>query len=102
MEMPDAQQKIHARIKIAVLDTGFDPQDRDLENIHYIDCIEPERPMTDRTGHGTNLVNLVLRVYPDAEVFIARIFETDKANDTDDPKRMAKVCLRMVIPIHIR
>lgn len=82
------------RIKIAVLDTGLRPEHPLAEKVDYKDFVDVDAPqMKDKAGHGTEMVDFILRVYEDADLFVARIFETQYANETTHPRCMAEVCL---------
>lgn len=35
----------------------------------------------DKTGHGTNSVKLIFKVLAEAEVYVARVFDTDEADE---------------------
>jgi subtilisin family serine protease len=79
-------------VKVAILDTGvfqsyFSNSIKDYRD--FVSGINDERQ--DGTGHGTSCLQLLLSIYEDAEVYIGRVFESDKAND-DTSSLMAKVC----------
>jgi len=70
------------RIRIAVLDTGFDCkspffQFRDrrsrLGRHCWKDWVEDSPVPKDIDGHGTHIVGLVMRIAPQADVFVARV-----------------------------
>jgi hypothetical protein len=44
----------------------------------------------EKTGHGTNSVKLMFKVYAEAEFYVARVFESNQAND-DTQDLMLKV-----------
>ncbi|KAJ8121404.1 hypothetical protein ONZ43_g2133 [Nemania bipapillata] len=95
------------RVKVAILDTGFDPKHRDWENpralrfrnnqpesdsreARQLDRIKEfrdfcgddnkveERDGVDVDGHGTQVTGIILRLAPRADVYVARICEGDK------------------------
>ncbi|KAH7187349.1 peptidase S8/S53 domain-containing protein, partial [Fusarium oxysporum] len=80
------------RVKIAVLDTGLNPDDiniralrrsiercnRSGENISYKNPIRETRNFTgdsntDAEGHGTRVVGILLRIAPEADIYVAKI-----------------------------
>ena len=77
--------KQFTRIRIAVLDTGYDPGskffDDDAKRARirgWKDCAgneeeEEEEDALDEDGHGTNVVSLVMKVAPMADIYVARI-----------------------------
>ncbi|EHK17752.1 uncharacterized protein TRIVIDRAFT_66654 [Trichoderma virens Gv29-8] len=71
------------KVKIAVLDTGVDPTDAAAAYIAgYRDFVSGDDSIKcDNTGHGTTLVNLIFDMCDMASVHVARIFDTDEAND---------------------
>jgi hypothetical protein len=81
------------KVKIAILDTGVHgdhPHWTKISGWHDF-IIEGNHKGIDITGHGTNGVDLLWRILPEAEIFVARIFEGDKAN-MRTPELMALVC----------
>ncbi|KIW14801.1 hypothetical protein PV08_07586 [Exophiala spinifera] len=100
-------------VKIAVIDTGFDsnPSHKARRQIiKYKDFViaprspdgkgikdkanmgnpdEPLDPMKDLTGHGTTSVELILKVYRDAALYVARIFKSNQADEEIEPYLMA-------------
>ncbi|KAK1547677.1 extracellular alkaline serine protease [Colletotrichum paranaense] len=71
----------YSKVKIAVLDTGIDPECQFIDEIDdYADFVNPgSRVKLDRTGHGTSVVDLIYRVYQHAEIYVARVFESNNA-----------------------
>ena len=69
-------------IKIAVLDTGCDPEAvffhsraRSSQIKHWKDWVHDSADFEDCAGHGTHAVALVMRMAPAADIFIARVAE---------------------------
>lgn len=69
-----------ARIRIAILDTGYDadavfsqPPARRNRLIMWKDWVEDATKPQDCHGHGTHLVSLIMRVAPEADICVARI-----------------------------
>ncbi|KAL7797031.1 hypothetical protein V8C43DRAFT_277981 [Trichoderma afarasin] len=74
------------RIRIVVLDTGYDPDavfflNRDRKRrIFWKDFVEENQPEAkDENGHGTHILSVLMKVAPAADVFMARV-----ARDTQD------------------
>ncbi len=72
-------------VKVAVLDTGCDieheffcgsgsRQDQRLEG-HWFDCLAESDELIDEdpNRHGTAMVALILRLIPDAEIYVIRV-----------------------------
>ena len=84
-----------ARIKIAILDTGYDPSSEYIQAyLHQgrrtrvreykdffeaCDHIEPR----DMSGHGTHGLGLLLRMTPHAEIFVARVGDSSTNVNAD-------------------
>ena len=90
-------------VKVAILDTGVsphhpftkkvqDPRDRRNKD-RYKDFVPKtgEQPDDNNTSHGTRALDLVLRMYEDADVYVARVFETDLSKPERDAYRMGEV-----------
>ncbi|RDA89198.1 putative subtilisin-like protease [Ophiocordyceps camponoti-leonardi (nom. inval.)] len=82
----------YAKIKVCVIDTGFDPKNKNKSRIvSYRDFAEPKRTeMCDATHHGTFSANLVLSIYDDCELYVARVFKTDNTDGEREPELMAQ------------
>lgn len=92
--------------KVAVLDTGLDAQHpyintrwkRDeLKDRGYVDFVSEdgkERVPKDEDGHGTHCAGLILRYAQRANLYVARITETNEPcrKDRDFNDKVAKVC----------
>lgn len=67
------------RIRIAVLDTGYDPQaiffdrDRTPRIKGWKDCVERDQIHKDDDGHGTHVLSVLMQVAPAADIYVARI-----------------------------
>lgn len=46
---------------------------------------------TSNSKHGTISVDIILRVYEEADLYVARVFEHDEAEETKEPFLMAEV-----------
>ena len=79
-------------VKVAILDTGLEPDHNMADRIQYEDFVDrSQKSRKDNTSHGTISVDLILKVYVEAELFVARVFETDQTDETREPNQMAKV-----------
>jgi len=80
------------RIKVAVLDTGLEQGLLMSCSVHYKDFVDSNEKCTeDHTSHGTTSMDLILKMYQDADVYIARVFETNDAHGDREAVQMAKV-----------
>jgi hypothetical protein len=75
------KQKGYSRVKIAILDTGIDSQSSYLKHIKgYKDFVEKKEQRIDMTGHGTMGVHLLFKMLNTADIYVARVFEGEKAD----------------------
>lgn len=93
----DAGRRTFKPVRIAILDSGFDPENpllmtedqrldpRTKDAQSFIHQTEP-RDIRDEIGHGTHALGLLLKVATCAEIYIARIAhrETLNRNTYDD------------------
>lgn len=95
-----ARQEKNERIRITILDTGYDEkllspehwQKKRLkinnERYRWRDFweLEPKSTPVDEDGHGTSMLSLFMKICPSADVFVARVarFRDDLA---DHPAR---------------
>ncbi|KAI9901841.1 hypothetical protein N3K66_003658 [Trichothecium roseum] len=81
--LPDEIGRAHKRVRVAVIDTGINSSDPYARHIQgYRDFVTNNDDLKqDNTGHGTNSVKLIYKVYAEAEVYVARVFEYDEADD---------------------
>jgi hypothetical protein len=86
------------RVRIAILDTGIDSCYSYWASIKgYKDFVsEGNEQGRDNTGHGTNGVHLFFKILPEADIFVARVFEEAVANDVTT-LLMAKVSVQQQI-----
>ncbi|KAJ0284453.1 hypothetical protein CBS470a_006835 [Colletotrichum nupharicola] len=78
------------RVKIAILDTGVLKSFKRRVSEYKDFVLRDDSEFQDFTGHGTEAVSLITRIYPDAEIFIGRVFERSQATD-DTAALMAEV-----------
>lgn len=69
------------RVKLAILDTGIDSKNPYWKKIKgYKDFVAVEEDEgIDKTGHGTNGVYQILKVIPEVDVYVARVFDDERA-----------------------
>lgn len=78
-------------IKIAVLDTGL-VNDSHYNFVTYRDFVNPEeKGRIDKTLHGTSSVDLILKAYPEAGLYVGRVFDTNQTDERTEPVRLAQV-----------
>ncbi|CAM1505024.1 Fc.00g106610.m01.CDS01 [Cosmosporella sp. VM-42] len=85
--MPGEIDQTYHRVRVAVIDTGINGSDSYAKHISgYKDFVGGNDEIKqDNTGHGTNSVKLIYKMYDQAEVYVARVFEYSEANeDTQD------------------
>lgn len=78
------------RIKIAVLDTGIDESDKQIKAAR-ISKKRPIREMIsfvggsteDTYGHGTHVAALLMKVAPEADIYVAKVAQEKKFNATN-------------------
>jgi hypothetical protein len=81
----------HRRVKIAVLDTGL-VSDSHYVSVTYRDFVDPkEKGRIDKTLHGTTSVDLILKAYPEAELYVGRVFNTNQTDERTEPVHLAEV-----------
>lgn len=86
------------RVRIAVLDTGVDPNhpDMDTERIRSVRSWvngknggEEDRQAGDEFGHGTHTAGILLDLAPDADIYVAQIATKEPVS----PSQIAKARL---------
>ncbi|KAI1439763.1 peptidase S8/S53 domain-containing protein [Annulohypoxylon stygium] len=70
------------KIKITILDTGLDEKYRNKHpHGQYYDFISPtESSCQDLASHGTQMYQVLQKVYSEAEIYVGRVFETCEAS----------------------
>ncbi|KAF3915131.1 hypothetical protein ABW20_dc0102209 [Dactylellina cionopaga] len=81
-ESDDEQEENMGRVKIAILDSGILPTHPQLDSVRqYKDFVGPKNfKKVDNTAHGSTGVDLIREISPDADLFIARVFEKEYAS----------------------
>lgn len=94
---PTRDEKHCPQIKIAILDTGIAKEYYDAFEDYvaeYKDFISGKDAFQqDGSGHGTKIIELLLRLNDNVKVFIGRVFERDEAGDETE-RVMAEVSSR--------
>jgi hypothetical protein len=82
-------------VKLAILDSGIDSKSPYWKRIKdYKDFVAAEEQEgIDKTGHGTKGVCLILKVIPEVEVYVARVFDDETATEVT-PKLVGEVYIR--------
>jgi hypothetical protein len=87
-----------ARIKIAIIDTGFEETVPFFHLPHrrrrikdWKDWVKDSPEPTDIAGHGTHIVSLIMTIAPDADVYVARVAEDRKGLEGASDEIVAKV-----------
>ena len=83
------------KVKIAVLDTGIDASHPTLANYQFNDknCRDwtnSSKGTEDTIGHGTHVAATILKVAPNAELYIGKVFNS-AFGDADSLKRVSEV-----------
>ena len=80
-------------VKIALLDTGLSANHVHAQHIlAWKDYVTGSDALADKTGHGSIGVDIIYKLFPSAQVFVARVFDDSEA-DPRTQDRMAEVCL---------
>lgn len=80
----------YQRVKVCVLDTGINQDDyafyRDYGTIvsyrDFVDIVDTGEPK-DLTGHGSAVVSLLVKAYPDASLYLARVLKTNSPTEAE-------------------
>ncbi|KAJ4982642.1 hypothetical protein SVAN01_11866 [Stagonosporopsis vannaccii] len=100
------------RVKMAVIDTGLMQNHPLAKHVTYRDFVAEAAQAKQKSGHaattkredntthapqdtsdskhGTISIEIILRVYEDADLYVARVFEKDEAQETKEPFLMAE------------
>ena len=77
-------------VKIAVIDTGLSPDHPQVPVVYKDFISSPNSRIQDDPQHGTNSLNLILRMIDTAQIYVARVFQNGDGN-SDTPSDMAEV-----------
>ena len=74
------------RIRVAILDTGYDadatffqPPSRRNRLRKWKDWVENSESPQDSDGHGTHLVSLIMKIAPQADIYVSRVAKSPKS-----------------------
>ncbi|OJJ96323.1 hypothetical protein ASPACDRAFT_125874 [Aspergillus aculeatus ATCC 16872] len=99
MQCPSTLRGRYQPVRIAIIDTGLHPTYRSRLNVvEYKDLIDNRLTMRDNTWHGTLSATLAAGACDNAELYIARIFDTKDADIEQGPRLMAKVIAWAIEP----
>lgn len=80
IELKKQSQGPARRTRIAILDTGYDadaiffqPNPQRNRLVRWKDFVEDAKEPTDCNGHGTHLVSLIMKIAPEADIYVARV-----------------------------
>ena len=104
-ETVEADRRTHEPVRIAILDSGFDPENlllmtedqrldpRIKDARSFVHGTDPQ-DIRDEIGHGTHALGLLLKVATCAEIYIARIAHRETLNrETYDDIAKARLTL---------
>lgn len=93
MEVPAFARGTYKAVKICVIDTGFNPKVKGSKKIKdFKDFVDLDSPKwQDDTWHGTISANIIMSIYDQCELYIARVFKSDDTDDNTGPELMAQV-----------
>jgi subtilisin family serine protease len=85
IEKPGKYFRKKPAVKIAVLDTGIDPEHAFINGamkakriVVAESFVNGDRSIDDRFGHGTHVANLLLSVAPDTELYVAKVANSEE------------------------
>lgn len=95
MEAPASAKGSYKAVKICVIDTGFKLGVKGFAKIKvYRDFVDPSSTsMCDDTWHGTISASIIMSIYEQCELYVARVFKSDDTDDKTGPELMAQVRL---------
>ena len=88
--------KKRGRIRIAIIDSGYDQSHPDFQHDdvkdHICKCktFVNRRSTQDPVGHGTHVLSVLLKVAPFADFYIARVIKN--RDEEIQPENIAQVC----------
>lgn len=103
MEFPASARGTCKAVKICVIDTGFNPDVKGSNKIKgFKDFVDQDSTkLRDDTWHGTISASIIMSIYEHCELYVARVFKSDDADDKRGPELMAQVrplpCFRDIV-----
>ncbi|PFH60325.1 hypothetical protein XA68_11136 [Ophiocordyceps unilateralis] len=74
--------KIYRRVRIAVIDTGISPKHQLINEFVVKNFVEtPNERIRDDPQHGTDSVDLILRMLDTAQIYVARVFQAKEGDE---------------------
>ncbi|RAK77448.1 subtilisin-like protein [Aspergillus fijiensis CBS 313.89] len=91
MKAPSEIQGRYRAVRVAVIDTGLQPAiGLRMNVIEWKDFVGSSSTMCDNTWHGTISATLLTNACEGAELYIARVFDTNNADHEHGPRLMAQ------------
>ncbi|EHK42494.1 hypothetical protein TRIATDRAFT_319912 [Trichoderma atroviride IMI 206040] len=100
MRSPAFDKGTYKLVKVCVIDTGFKPSVKGFEKIKaFKDFAEPTNTnLRDGTWHGTMCANIIMSIYEQCELYVARVFMSDDTDDKTGPEAMAQAIEWAITP----
>jgi hypothetical protein len=90
------------RVKIAILDSGIDLSEDYIflnpDRIKFRSFLRGDEGIEDLIGHGTHTAAVLLKVAPNADIFIARVTASGNLEDTACIERVRYPFVETVLP----
>lgn len=85
------RRKRDPHVRIAILDTGVDRALHALEKVQGFRGFDPVPDIDyfDTVGHGTHSIGLLLKVAPNAQIYVAKVTEWDEKTKEDVPNHQS-------------
>ena len=93
----------HKRAKVAILDTGYNTEDRlfrqarhslaEGTEIEWKDFIDNSSRPIDESGHGTRVAFFLLQITNNVDLWIARVYKTNEG-EAETPRIVKEVCFK--------
>lgn len=94
---PDTEH-MRIRTKVCVIDTGFHQDDPAGAKIIFKDFVSPKNSrMQDNTWHGTLSSTIIMSMYDQCDLYVARVFATNDTDESTEPILMADVSMQAVL-----
>lgn len=81
-------------VKVCVIDTGFRADDKESKKVgkRFKDFVNPSNTqLCDKTWHGTQSATIILSIYEPCELYVARVFDKNDADEERGQELMAMV-----------
>ncbi|OTB03270.1 hypothetical protein M426DRAFT_321839 [Hypoxylon sp. CI-4A] len=80
-------------VKVCVIDTGFNAMDPEWTKVkEFKDFVDRENDteLRDNTGHGTLSATIILSIYTDCVLYVARVFKNNDTDEKTEPQLMVQ------------